>query len=245
MPNDNVKAPSQIFRWFEKMKSNYENSIVSVLERFEKNTDKQNLRIDTQNKTHINSLKDIYAQQLTDKNNTIDYLKSEIEFYKQQFSQQQKVLENLNNRYDTVMHSLISDNKRKDDIKDIFDNEQFDLNTEVLTTNTTPEIENSYLNDLYNEALVLRKDNENDKAFLLFKEAAENGEVKSMGALARAYFLNEGVEENQLIGLAWLINAAELDHIPAKKRCDEFKEMSPEFYQEALVLAKELNLQHA
>ena len=90
-----------------------------------------------------------------------------------------------------------------------------------------------------------RNNDEKEKAFLLFKEAAENGEVKSMGALARAYFLNEGVEENQLLGLAWLINAAQLEHIPAQKRCEQFRETSPELYQEASALAEELNLQHA
>ncbi|MGJ8693249.1 MAG: hypothetical protein ACSHW0_12300 [Thalassotalea sp.] len=227
------------------MKSNYESSVLAVLERFEKNSEKQNVRIDTAHHSHLDSLKNNYDQQLIDKNNTIDYLKTEIDFYKQQFTQQQKILENLNNRYDTVMHGLMSDKKPEKNIKDIFDNGDFELNyqPEILTSNQSESAAEIDLESLYQEAMNYRENGETQRSFLIFKQAAQNGEVRSMGALARAYFLNEGVEENQLMGLAWLINAAELEHQPAKKRCLEFKQTSPDLYQQALVTASELKQQ--
>ena len=242
MPSDNVKAPSQVFLWFEKMKTNYEKSVSAVLDRFEKNTEKQNLRIDTCHQNQLESLKNNYDQQLNDKNSTIDYLKTEIDFYKQQLVQQQKMLESLNSRYDTVMHGMIADKKQETNIKDIFDNEPFDLHyeSEMLTAEPKTTADNINLDELYHQALNLRDIGETSSSFELFKQAAELGEVRAMGALARAYFLSEGVEENQVLGLAWLINAAELEHIPAQKRCLKFKETSPELYQEAMMLASEL-----
>jgi len=249
MPDDNSKVPGQIFRWFEKMKGNYEKNLASMMERFERNADKQNLRIDNQNLAHIEGLKGSYNQQLNDKNQTIEHLNNEINFYKQQLSKQQEILEQLNGRYDAVMHSLLSGNNQISDVKDVVDSDHSNTSAETNSPNQAPnqinvtleDIENTEdIEDLYNTAMELRRNGNQEDAFKLFKTAAESGDVKSMGALARAYFLNEGVEENQLLGLSWLITAAKLNYEPAIKKCEDFKRTSPELYEQSLLLTEQL-----
>jgi TPR repeat protein len=61
-----------------------------------------------------------------------------------------------------------------------------------------------------------------------------------MGALGRAYFLAEGVDENQTLGLAWLINAADLGLPQALKRVEQLKAADPFLYNQAFILAKDL-----
>lgn len=89
---------------------------------------------------------------------------------------------------------------------------------------------------LYDEAVSSRENGEPEQAIALFKEAAKLGCVKSRGALGRAYFLAEGVEEDEALGLAWLISAAELGLPQAIKRVEYFKESDDALYQQALIL---------
>ena len=81
-----------------------------------------------------------------------------------------------------------------------------------------------------------RENSEPAQAIALFKEAAKLGCVKSRGAIGRAYFLAEGVEEDEALGLAWLISAAELGLPQAVKRVDYFKDADEALYQQALAL---------
>ena len=261
MPDDNSKIPGQIFRWFEKMKGNYEKNLASMMERFERNVDKQNIRIDNQNLAHIEGLKGSYNQQLNDKNQTIEHLNSEIYFYKQQLSKQQEMLEQLNGRYDAVMHTLLSEKKQTSDFKEFMSGEHKETDAETASVNTESSYqepikheplnridinldvksENNNIENkatLYDTAMDLRRNGDQENAFILFEKAARFGDIKSMGALARAYFLNEGVDENQLLGLSWLITAAKLNYEPAIKKCEDFKQSSPELYEESLALAE-------
>ncbi|MDU0112504.1 hypothetical protein RT723_05700 [Psychrosphaera aquimarina] len=245
MTDDNFKVTKQIFQWFEKMKNNYEKNITSVLEKFEKNSEIQNNRIDKANQDLLANLQNNYTQQLNDKNLTINQLHNEIGFYKEQFVKQQKNLEQLNTRYDAVMHSLLNEKNKDGRLKDVFENNRFDsnLNNDLLPTyeqNLNIEVD---LEKIYSQALVLRGESNFEQAFTLFMQAAMLGDPKSMGAVARAYFLSEGVDEDQLEGLAWLINAAELNYEPAIKKSENFKINEPEFYEEASILAKQLNQQ--
>jgi TPR repeat protein len=239
MPSDNSKVPGQIFAWFEKMKGNYEKNLTSMMERFERNTDKQNLRIDNQNIAHVESLKVSYNQQLTDKNQTIEHLNKEVNFYKQQLSKQQDIIEQLNGRYDTVMHTLLSEKKQNPELRNVVNNPEIKDSAQVSSPLSIDQ-DSDNIEYLYNAAIELRRNGEPQDAFILFKKAALLGDVKSMGALARAYFLNEGVEEDQLLGLSWLITAANLNYEPAIKKCEGFKRTSPELYEQSLTLADKL-----
>ncbi|MEW6991730.1 hypothetical protein AADZ91_13735 [Colwelliaceae bacterium 6441] len=130
----NLKVPSQVFRWFEKMKNNYETSVQSVLSRFEEYNNKQQNRLDSANKEHIYDLKAQHQQQLEQSQNNIEHLHNDIKYYKDQIAQQQRTIEQLNTRYDAVMSCLLSEKSRnKNQIKDIFDNEDFftEINEEL------------------------------------------------------------------------------------------------------------------
>ena len=81
---------------------------------------------------------------------------------------------------------------------------------------------------------------EQEVAFPLFQQAALNGHVKAMGAMGRAYFLAEGIDENQTLGLAWLINAAEQKLPQAISRVEQLKQQKPELYLQAFKIADNL-----
>jgi len=122
----NLKVPSQIFRWFERMKSNYENSVQSVLSKFEEYNDKQQLRIDNGNKEHIESLKDAHNSQIAQNQKNISQLHDDVIYYKQQITQQQKTIEQLNSRYDAVMACLINEKTSNGaEFKNTFDSDDF------------------------------------------------------------------------------------------------------------------------
>ena len=59
------KTPSQIFRCFEKMKSNYEQSVRSILKRFEQYSHSQQLKIDHANQSNIDNLKQSHQKHLS------------------------------------------------------------------------------------------------------------------------------------------------------------------------------------
>lgn len=279
MSGDNLKAPSQVFKWFEKMKANYESSIQSVLTKFEQYNNDQQTRIDNSYNAHLESLKAAHAQQLAQNQQLIENLQKDVSYYQSQLAHQQKSTEQLNARYDAVMSTFLEQKKRDINIKEIFaddfvydekpkvnEDPVIEVNTQRdnvassvidITKNTATKINSTNANisastealsfqktienqpddeliqTLYNQALSYRKDNELEEAFALFKQAAKQGCIKSMGALGRAYFLAEGIQEDFVTGLAWLINAAKLGLPQAVKRVQHFEEDDPELFAKA------------
>ncbi|MCO4798815.1 MAG: sel1 repeat family protein [Colwelliaceae bacterium] len=258
----NVKVPSQIFRWFEKMKTNYETSVQSVLSRFEDYNNKQQSRLDDANQQHLDDLKSAHKAQAQESQNNIKQLHEDIDYYKQQIAQQQHTIEQLNTRYDAVMTCLITEKSNNDsNIKNIFENDVFVTQNETElpisdnknNLNKSYEEEKSSYDDyqentspLHNEdidnetafeqALELRNAENFEQAFYLFQQNANNNHAKSMGAMGRSYFLAEGVDENQELGLAWLIKAANLNFPQAVSRVEHYKTNEPELYQSAINL---------
>lgn len=276
MSDGNLKVPSQVFRWFEKMKSNYENSVQAVLSRFETYNLQQQARLDNANEEHISNLKQAHKSQQLQSQNNIEQLHKDIEYYKQQIDRQQSTIEQLNTRYDAVMACLLNEKNNSIDVKNIFDsNDFFSTNeSELLTPNNIeeqavstndeqklPPIEKmqeqapSFSNvsnqdndapplqqsddELFDQAVEFRNLDNFVQAFELFEQAANNSHARSMGAMGRSYFLGEGVEENQEVGLAWLIRAAKLELPQAVTRVKHFKENEPELYQQAEILAEQ------
>ncbi len=107
-------------------------------------------------------------------------------------------------------------------------------------TETSTKLKSIDGDELFEQAIAYRQLANNEQAFLLFEQAAQQGHVKAMGAMGRSFFLGEGIEENQSIGLAWLINAANQGHPQAIARSEHFQEHNPELYSEALTLSEEL-----
>ncbi|TWX52824.1 tetratricopeptide repeat protein [Colwellia hornerae] len=268
MPEDNQKVPSQIFRWFEKMKNNYEQSVQSVLERFEVYSHSQQLRIDQANQSNIDNLKQSHQKHLDQQNAHIKQLTEDASYYKKQISKQQQTIEQLNGRYDAVMSCLLTEKRKDIDIKDIFSNDEFeeeksnelieDLyletnNNEAVNSpfehsqqnnlNNEPDLTSSALtecdDDLFNSAILKRQSGDIEQAFQLFEQAAKLGHAKAMGAMGRAFFLGEGTEEDHSAGLAWLIHAANQALPQAVTRVKYFQDNDPELYQQAMTLSKD------
>lgn len=258
MSGDSLKVPSQVFRWFEKMKSNYEEHILSVLNKFENLTESQQVRVDKAHGLHIDNLKSSHQEQVGLLKENNQQLLADIVYYKQQIDQQQKSILQLNTRYDTVMNCLLTEKKKGMDIKDIFSNDAFvnldyqqHQQTVITDSHTLAELGtdnisstdqiNSSSQDMFEQAITLRASDELKKAFTLFQKAALSGHLKSMGAMGRAYFLAEGVEENSTLGLAWLLKAADSGLPQAMTRVEQFKKNDPELYQQATALSDNLN----
>ena len=267
MSDSKGKAPSQIFTWFEKMKENYDRNILTILQRFEQNNNKQQTRLDETHKNHINIMHEQYANQTEQLVNQITKKEQEIAYFKQQISLQQQTISQLTNKYDKVMVEFIASSKASNNFKDIFDDNDFiniennqDINKEAnahadhislnetvsetqgnesrfSTVNTEQDAE---LEKAYQQALQVRKGDDKQQAFSTFKQIATLGHVQSMGALGRAYFIGEGVEESPVQGLAWLINAANLGLPQAISRVELFKNDQPKLYQDAMLLAQAL-----
>ena len=119
MPQNSQKVPSQIFRWFEKMKSNYEQSVQGVLERFEQYNESQQLRLDNANQSHIDNLKQSHQNQLEQQSAHINQLSEDVAYYKAQIMKQQQTIEQLNGRYDAVMSCLLTEKRKDIDVKDV------------------------------------------------------------------------------------------------------------------------------
>lgn len=261
MSDGNLKVPSQIFRWFEKMKNNYENNVQLVLRQFESFTCAQQERVDKVNNEHVNNLKLLHNQQNEQNKETVLHLKQEIEYYKQQVFQQHKTIEQLNSRYDTMISCLLTDKHKKIDFKDIFSEDDFYENTsekinanrqelnqtlvqnieENLNVDSTTDCKkepdlwlNHLESEIFEQAIIHRKRGELEQAFTLFEQAAKQGYSKAMGAMGRSYFLGEGITEDQVLGLAWLIKAAKQKLPQAISRVEQFKGQQPELYQQAL-----------
>jgi len=265
MSQDSQKVPSQVFRWFEKMKNNYEQSVQGVLQRFEQYSQSQQLRLDEANQSHIDNLKQVHQQSIDLQNSQISQLSDDINYYKEQIAKQQQTIEQLNGRYDSVMSCLLSEKKQDINIKDIFSEEDFVEESSGIIENIeetrpidssehyrypdqvveqTPELQeapsNINDNELFDQAVLKRQAGDIHQAFQLFEQAAKLGHAKSMGAMGRSFFLGEGTEEDHPIGLAWLIHAANQALPQAIDRVKHFQENEPELYQQALGLTEQV-----
>ena len=242
MSNNNTKVPSQIFRWFERMKSNYESNIKAVLDRFEQYNHSQQKRIEQANKDHIDSLVDNHRKQTNQYQEQISQYQKDIDYFKQQIASQHQTIEQLNTRYDAVMACLLKEQSNKIDIKDIFESEDFfkPNNTPLPPESEFNPIEESLSQEqtsaevIFEQAIKFREDQQPEAAVELFLRAANLEHARAMGALGRSYFLGEGVEEDHVVGLNWLIKAAELKLPQAIERVEHFKKTQPELYQLAL-----------
>jgi hypothetical protein len=139
MSDDSKKVPSQVFRWFERMKNNYEHNIQSVLQQFELFSANQQNRLDKSNDEHIANLKQLHQAQIELNKNNTDRLHAEIDFYKQQISSQQTTIEQLNQRYDTVLTCLFADNQKKLNIKDVYPEPRADHRVEQRVEQSTEQ----------------------------------------------------------------------------------------------------------
>ena len=120
MSQESQKVPSQVFRWFEKMKSNYEQSVQSVLQRFEQYSHSQQLRVDHANQSNIDNLKQSHQKLLSLQNDQINQLSHDVSYYKKQIAKQQQTIEQLNGRYDAVMSCLLTEKRKDINIRDVF-----------------------------------------------------------------------------------------------------------------------------
>jgi len=262
-----IKVPSQVFRWFEKMKNNYEQSVQAVLGQFQSYTEKQQARLDRSQHQHLDDLKRVHQHQLEQNMDTIKDLKNDIHYYQQQINQQQHSIEQLNSRYDAVMRCLLQEKTKEVDIKEVFSMDDFLANDNVnplnnnltnqknesneslisrqkaVNTTIVPPLldeDNATNESWYNQGLACRQTGETEQAFVLFSQAANAGHIKAMAAMGRSYFLAEGTEENKILGLAWLIHAASKQHPPAVNRVQYFQENDPRLYEQAKSCAAEI-----
>ncbi|PKG82031.1 hypothetical protein CXF85_16020 [Colwellia sp. 75C3] len=137
---------------------------------------------------------------------------------------------------DNQQSADIADNQQSADIEDNLQSADIEITAPLCPSEQIlPEPE-----QLFAQAVIMRQEAESEKAFLLFEQAAKRGHSKAMGAMGRSYFLGEGIDEDQLSGLAWLINAAEQNLPPAVTRVKYFQENDADLYQEALILSAEL-----
>ena len=269
MSQESQKVPSQVFRWFEKMKNNYEQSVQGVLQRFEQYSHSQQLRIDHANQSNIDNLKQSHQKLISLQNDQINQLSHDVKYYKEQMAKQQQTIEQLNGRYDAVMSCLLTEKRKDIDIRDIFSDDDFVKNepnefieniedTDMSVTTSESDIYTEHINtdeeksiihniesaqldiDLFDQAILKREKGDIVQAFQLFEQAAKLGHAKSMGAMGRSFFLGEGTEEDHSMGLAWLIHAANQDLPQAITRVKHFQESEPELYEEALTLSESL-----
>ena len=157
MSQESQKVPSQVFRWFEKMKSNYEQSVQGVLQRFEQYSHSQQLRIDHANQSNIDNLKQSHQKLLSLQNDQINQLSHDVKYYKEQMAKQQQTIEQLNGRYDAVMSCLLTEKRKDIDIRDIFSDDDFVKNepsefiesiedTDMSTTTSESDIYTKHIN---------------------------------------------------------------------------------------------------
>lgn len=245
MTNEKLSIPSQVFKWFEKMKSNYERNVVAVLDRFERHAKEQQTRVDGVHTENLRSLADSHQALVTSQQQQIEQLQQDVQFYRAQLSQQNKTIDQLNQRYDAVIAKLFIQVNEESILKDIEEDTQKhspnveksdDANfiTKLLKEYNDPD---SHLANpavtaehYFKLAVEHRNQEKYNQAIKYFEKAAEMKHAKAMGALGRAYFLAEGVEENPVIGLSWLIEAAEHGLSQAKSRVEFYKENEPDLY---------------
>lgn len=89
----------------------------------------------------------------------------------------------------------------------------------------------------FSQAVSYREQGNHTLAFTLFTQAAQANHLKAMGSLGRAYFLAEGTDENQPLGLAWLIQAANKNLPQAINRVEKYKLENEDLYEQAKTLS--------
>jgi TPR repeat protein len=153
MSQENQKVPSQVFRWFEKMKSNYEQSVQGVLQRFEQYSHSQQLRIDHANQSNIDNLKQSHQKLISLQNDQINQLSHDVKYYKEQMAKQQQTIEQLNGRYDAVMSCLLTEKRKDIDIRDVFSDDDFVKSkaNEFIENIAESNISNTASDDIYDE----------------------------------------------------------------------------------------------
>jgi TPR repeat protein len=153
MSQENQKVPSQVFRWFEKMKSNYEQSVQGVLQRFEQYSHSQQLRIDHANQSNIDNLKQSHQKLISLQNDQINQLSHDVKYYKEQMAKQQQTIEQLNGRYDAVMSCLLTEKRKDIDIRDVFSDDDFVKSkpNEFIENIEESNISNTASDDIYDE----------------------------------------------------------------------------------------------
>jgi len=268
MSDETQKAPSQIYKWFERMKESYELSLKNTLKKFESYNIQQQKRIDNAYNTHIEHLKDINEKQVIQFNKQIEQLHKDVNYYRQQIDKQQHIINESTTRNDNILRCMLT-NKSPNNIKDIFSEHDFltpignDIENHIedeLKEDSTEMVDESFStlqhesiktyqpetvkeinqDELFDQAIQKRAEGENVEAFLLFEQSAKLGHAKSMGAMGRSFFLGEGTDEDQCLGLAWLINAAHLKLPQAIDRVKHFADKEPDLYQEAIIKSEQL-----
>jgi TPR repeat protein len=142
MPEGNLKVPSQIFRWFEKMKGNYEKSIDNVLSRFEHYSDSQQKRIDNEHSVHVSNLKESNNQLAAQQEKQIEQLTRDNDYFKKQISEQQLTITQLNSRYDVIVGQFLSGKRQESNIQNIFSESDF-VSSDRLPSNVNDDMESS------------------------------------------------------------------------------------------------------
>jgi len=138
MQDGNLKAPSQVFKWFEKMKQNYDKNILAIMQRFEQNNNLHQSRLDEAHLSHIKVMQESHAKQIAQFTSQITQQRQDIDYFKQQFAQQQQTISQLNNRYDTVMVEFIASKQPTAPFREIFDDSYF------ISTAESPTEQASY-----------------------------------------------------------------------------------------------------
>lgn len=142
----------------------------------------------------------------------------------------------------TSSRSAVSSNN--DELKNNLDERTHGVNVNNTSTKNIKvdeeiRISESANDTLFEQAISKRSSGDKVGAFVLFEQAAEQGHCKSMGAMGRSFFLGEGTDENHLLGLFWLIKAADKKLPQAIDRVKYFKENEPELYHEAIEFTKQ------
>jgi TPR repeat protein len=161
MSQESHKVPSQVFRWFEKMKSNYEQSVQGVLQRFEQYSHSQQLRIDQANQSTIDNLKQSHQKLLSFQSDRINQLSHDVKYYKDQMAKQQQTIEQLNGRYDAVMSCLLTEKRKDIDIRDVFSDDDFVKSkpNDFIESIEDSNISNPASDDINDEHASKNKDN--------------------------------------------------------------------------------------
>jgi TPR repeat protein len=230
--------------------------ILNIKDAHEKQSVAQESHI-TELRGYIDYFKQQIEKQAVSQESHIKELSGYVDYYKQQVEKQQQTIDNLNLRYETAVTFSLKEEKKDSPINVLSLDAELDANKnnarrgEIITspqssiiTTTDIEITNPLSltehEHLFTQAVAMREEGENAQAFLLFEQAANLGDSRAMGAMGRSFFLGEGIEEDELKGLAWLINAAELYLPPAMTRVKDFQKNDPDLYQEALTLSAKL-----
>ena len=214
---------------------------------------------------HLVSVESGYREQSGQSAARIEQLEKDIAFYQSQIEQQNQTISKLNDRYDAVIFALRDklDNKELENvIKDISPpeppglqhEEQQDASHKLADNARTSETEPApagpakvngsplipNVEQLLQQAFDARQAAQFDDAYQLFIQAAKAGNGKAMGAIGRAHFIGEGVEQDKATGLAWLMVAARHEFEPAMKKVESARQQTPQLYASAEKISADL-----